>query len=278
MSLLKPHYLLIPLLLCFFLSSCDIWGKPPTGFSLAKNPVDLTLEQGESKTVDVEVVRSGGFKDEINISVESTVLTALPITIPAGSSRGTLRVTAKADAAPGESTAKMTGSSGKLTNSSDLPVSITKKAFRVAATVPNYSAGEAAIKAQLIGVNEPESRRYIVGQGSMKADGSFTLLLEDVPPQYVDVPELGLSVECSNVVPTPTTFKSVGLLEIELEQNGTPLGFLFQASSTEFLGDFFSSPPTGVTGKLAFFVYSDAAAQMKGNCSDPIPPITYPQR
>ncbi len=268
MTLLKPRTLLIPLLLCVLLPSCliipiPIFPDPPASFNISLEPATLTLQQGESKTFMVYISTNGGFEGAVSVALESTVLTASPLTIPAGSSSGTLTVTAKADATMGPSTANIKGSSGELTDSTDLPVSITQEAFTISGVVANYPT-TLGIAGLLATFSIDASNSYTLGQGSIEANGSFTLALNNVPSKYLRAFDLG--PHCKNVA-VPDTLQFGSYEKIAVQQNNSPMGTLYQTTSLKAYQDYFTVPSPGTPGKIIQYIYLNKDATVKGECA-----------
>jgi hypothetical protein len=257
MSSLNLRTLFISLLLGILLSSCGLFDfKPPYGFSLLKDPllVTVTLEQGESKIIDIEIARRGGFKEEVNVTLESSTLTASPLTIPADSSSGTLTVTAKADAGIGASTAKIIGTSGTLSSSSSLAVTVTKPNLnRMVGKVQGYTSGIATLEANVIGQNGFASPS--VGTGIILADGSFEFTITDtVKDEYLT----GITKPCAGVTITPSIFKIGGFIGLTIIKDNLPIGRLLQTTNID----------TVQVRPVAFTVYAfvDQNVNIQGTC------------
>jgi hypothetical protein len=121
--------------------------------------------------------------------------------------------------------------------------------------VQNYTGGEATLEAHLtIGFLQEGAK---VGQGSIKADGSFTVTLIDTVADENLEP---LSDPCQGVTITPSTFKGAGILFLSVVKDGKPIGALAQASSA----DAFITIPS----KFVARIYVDQDASIVGTCQD----------
>jgi hypothetical protein len=139
----------------------------------------------------------------------------------------------------------------------------------ISGQVQNYTAGAAELKAQLVTGSGPG---MTIGTGSVTASGALSLELNPVPDALLEENFLQLGTQgCSNVSATPSTFKGTTLGLITLEQDGIPLGVLFQASSPEFLGDFMTRAFTDevIPGKIILWLYADRAVRLTAQCATP---------
>lgn len=243
--------------------------EPPT-FSLTLNPTSLSLEQGTSKTVTVNVLAKDGFEGAVDVTIESSVLTASALKIAEGASSGILTLTAKADAPAGDSTAKIKGSSGTLSSESNLQVTITQPAISnksVSGQVENYALGAADLVA-ILGITDAPA----VGNGNISETGDFSLELNPVPTDVLldDGAAMNWSgfEVCAELVSTPSAYKSGGLALIRVEQNGQVGGVLLQISSLEFGLDLpqRSAADPVVPGQYISWVYVDKAVRLSGTC------------
>lgn len=95
-------------------------------FALAITPSSLALKQGVTGALDVTLNRLNGFMGDVTVTLGSPPLglTAATLVIPAGSSSGTLNVTAAANAATGSGSLTVQGTSGAFSHSVSLPWTI----------------------------------------------------------------------------------------------------------------------------------------------------------
>ncbi|GGJ21048.1 hypothetical protein [Deinococcus roseus] len=94
-------------------------------FTISTTPGSLTLQQGQSKEVKVNVQRTGGdFPVQVELENAPAGLTAAPLTIPAESQQGTLTFTASNAATPGLSTTALKGTAAGVTNTISFDVTI----------------------------------------------------------------------------------------------------------------------------------------------------------
>lgn len=98
----------------------------PGSFTVTTSTTTLELRQGESGTIDVNVVRVDPFAGEVAVSLSAlpSSVTATSAMIPEGSTSATITVTAAADAPQGEATIGVSGvdSTGQLTDATTLPL------------------------------------------------------------------------------------------------------------------------------------------------------------
>jgi hypothetical protein len=129
------------------------------------------------------------------------------------------------------------------------------KATIITGKVQSYTGGEATLEAHLtIGFFQEGAK---VGQGSIKADGNFTVTLSDTVTNENLTP---MSDLCQGVTMTPSTFKIAGILFLTVVKDGTPIGTLVQASSATAFND--------PSNKFVARVYVDQDASIKGTCQD----------
>ncbi len=117
---------LAALVLAATLSACPNALIAP-GFSLGLSSPNLSLQQGASATVMVNLTRTAGFADAVTIGLTNPLagIAASPLTIPATSSTGKLTINASAKAALNNSVnLTVIGSSGALTSSASLSLRI----------------------------------------------------------------------------------------------------------------------------------------------------------
>ena len=125
----------------------------------------------------------------------------------------------------------------------------------ISGKVQAYTGTEATLEAHLTVDFFQEGAK--VGQGSLKADGSFTVTLNDTVADENLEP---LSDPCAGVTITPSTFKGAGILFLSVVKDGKPIGELLQASSATV----FSDP----SGKLVARIYVDQDASILGTCQN----------
>jgi subtilase family serine protease len=103
------------------------WPEPAPNFTLAATPNALTIIRGNSGTSAIAIVPQGGFNGSVNLSVPNlpSGVTAEFSPNPA-SSNSTLTLTVSASATPGTATLTIVGTSGSLTNSTTLSLTITE--------------------------------------------------------------------------------------------------------------------------------------------------------
>ncbi len=103
------------------------WPEPTPNFTLAATPNALTIIRGNSGTSAIAIVPQGGFNGSVNLSVPNlpSGVTAVFSPNPA-SSNSTLTLTVSASATPGTATLTIVGTSGSLTNSTTLSLTITE--------------------------------------------------------------------------------------------------------------------------------------------------------
>jgi uncharacterized delta-60 repeat protein len=91
-------------------------------FALALSPPSLTLLQGASGTVALNVTRQAGFDEPVTVTGTDLPggVTFDPLVIPAGATTGTLTVRAAAGAAQGSSAPTVTGTAGGLVRTAAL--------------------------------------------------------------------------------------------------------------------------------------------------------------
>jgi hypothetical protein len=129
------------------------------------------------------------------------------------------------------------------------------KANVITGKVQAYTGGEATLEAHLvIGLLQEGAK---VGSGSIKADGSFTVTLNDTVSDENLEP---LSDPCEGVTMTPSTFKIAGVLFLSVVKDGKTVGALLQASSATVFRD----PSSKFVGRI----YVDQDASIKGTCQD----------
>jgi hypothetical protein len=129
------------------------------------------------------------------------------------------------------------------------------KATVISGQVQSYTGGDATLEAHLTLDLLQEGAK--VGQGSIKADGSFTVTLIDT---ITDENLEPLSDPCEGVTITPSTFKGAGILFLTVVKNGKTIGMLLQASSATVFSDPIS--------KLVARIYVDQDASILGTCQD----------
>lgn len=100
--------------------------QPTSGFSLELSSPNLSLQQGASANVTVNLTRSGGFADAVTVTLASPPagISAQPLTIAGHSSTGSLRIDASSGAALGPNLLSLTGASGTLSASTSLSLSL----------------------------------------------------------------------------------------------------------------------------------------------------------
>jgi hypothetical protein len=127
------------------------------------------------------------------------------------------------------------------------------KANSITGKVQSYTGGDATLEARLA-LDFVEGAPK-VGQGSIKADGSFTVTLNDtIADENLDP----LSDLCEGVTVTPNTVKGTDLYFLTVVRDGKPIGDLLQASSP----DIFTKIPI----KYVAWVYLNQDASIKGTC------------
>ena len=101
--------LLASLLALLWLAACTT--PPEAGLGLAVSPETLTLARGSSDTLTVTVNRSGGFEDDVAVTLSGAPagVTAEPLTIAGSETSGTLTITASDTAALGTTTVTVEG-------------------------------------------------------------------------------------------------------------------------------------------------------------------------
>jgi hypothetical protein len=106
-------------------------------FSLTANPSSLSIGQGSSGTSTITVVPANGFNGNVNLSA-----TGLPTGVTAGfspnptSTTSTLTLTVGASATRGTSTITITGTSGALTHSTAVQLTVTAGSGPIVSLIP----------------------------------------------------------------------------------------------------------------------------------------------
>jgi subtilase family serine protease len=102
------------------------WPEPVPGFILAATPSALTIIHGNRGTSAISIIPQGGFSGNVNLSVSGlpSGVTSAFSPNPA-STNSTLTLTVSTTAAPATATLTITGTSGKLTSSTMLSLTVT---------------------------------------------------------------------------------------------------------------------------------------------------------
>jgi hypothetical protein len=129
------------------------------------------------------------------------------------------------------------------------------KATVITSKVQAYTGGDATLEAHLVIDFLQEGAN--VGSGSIKADGSFTVTLDDTVADENLTP---LSDPCEGVTMTPSTIKMAGILFLSVVKDGKTVGALLQASSADVF--------VAETSKLVARIYVDQDARILGTCQD----------
>ena len=145
------------------LTQCFTFTTSPN-FSLAPNPISLTVKQGASGTSIITGSISGGFSSAIALAASGlpsgVTASFSPASIPApGSGSSTLTLTVSSSATAGTSTIEITGTGGgvtattsvSLTVTASVAPSLTVTAAPVAVTVPQGSSGTSTITTAVAG-------------------------------------------------------------------------------------------------------------------------------
>jgi hypothetical protein len=100
-------------------------GSP--GFTLTLSPQSLTLERGASGSVSVTLARQGGFSEAVQVTLVDPPagVSAAPLSIPAGSSSGTLTVSASGTASAGSSNLNVQAEGGSVVRNASLSLTVT---------------------------------------------------------------------------------------------------------------------------------------------------------
>ena len=117
-------------LLALILAACPAvvpTPAPTPDFAISSAPASISLAQGSSGNLTINLERQNGFADAVAITLTSppTGLGAASLNIPAGSSTGVLNLTAAAALALGDSTVTINASSGSLLHTSSLALTVT---------------------------------------------------------------------------------------------------------------------------------------------------------
>ena len=129
---LKSSRMFAPML-ALVLAACG-GGSTPTpppsttpDFAMTSTPSSLTVTQGSSGSVSINLDRQNGFAGAVDITLASPPVgvTAASMTITADSSVGTLNITADDTVTPGAITLNLTGVSGGQNKSSSLTLNVT---------------------------------------------------------------------------------------------------------------------------------------------------------
>ncbi|MDQ3459828.1 MAG: S8 family serine peptidase [Deinococcota bacterium] len=101
-------------------------GEPPPDFSLELSPPSLAVARGGSAAVTVVLSRTGGFGSDVAVSLASPPagVSAPPVIVAGGSASATLTLTAGEGAAPGQHSLTVVGSSGGLSDSATLSLTV----------------------------------------------------------------------------------------------------------------------------------------------------------
>jgi uncharacterized delta-60 repeat protein len=160
-------------LLAASLTSCP---QPTTpNFELSANPGSLTLQQGSSGTVTLEVSNKAALTDPIRLTLEgapSGVTTAFdPASVTGNSSKLTLNV---GNVAPGAYSLKVNASSGAVKRQAELTLNV------AAATAPSFSLVLA--RGNTVRLEQGESRILdLVVERFQNFDSPVSLSLENAP-------------------------------------------------------------------------------------------------
>jgi hypothetical protein len=117
------------LVIAVLLTACPQAELPPTpGFELSLQPSELSLEQGDSGSVTVNVSRRNDFTGPVTVTLVDppTGISADPLTIAAGETSGTLTVQAASDAVLGAHNVTVRGASGNLQGDATLSLTVTE--------------------------------------------------------------------------------------------------------------------------------------------------------
>ncbi len=178
---------------------CDGWGSPngaalinaltgPAGpnFTLSANPASLTITQGGTGTSTITITPEDGFSGSVNLSATGTPsgVTAAFSPNPT-TSTSTLTLTASATAATGTVTVTITGTSGSLTNSTTLSLTVNPSSIGPTVTVSptslvfgNVVLGATSVKKPVTLTNTGTSTLTIT---SITASGDFGLTTSAKP-------------------------------------------------------------------------------------------------
>lgn len=90
----------------------------PGGFSVSAAPSDLLVERGKSATTTVTITRIAPFAGAVTLAISAppTGIAAPSVTIPAGTSTGTITISASAAAVHGKPMLPLTGTSSGVAN------------------------------------------------------------------------------------------------------------------------------------------------------------------
>jgi hypothetical protein len=114
-------------------------GPLPTGFSLAASPNPVSLAQGGKSTTTVTVISTGGFTGTVGLSASGLPSGVTALFNPTGTNTtSTLSLTANSSATTGPATIIVTGTSGTLTQTTNLNLTVTAPAgYSLAAGPPS---------------------------------------------------------------------------------------------------------------------------------------------
>ncbi|WP_257458186.1 Ig-like domain-containing protein [Archangium lipolyticum] len=98
--------------------------QPVGNFSLSADPTQASVFQGGSKNIQVTLTRTGGFTDNVTVSLFNPPagISAPSVTIASGTTSATLTISVSANAEPGPKTLTLRGTAGTL--SQDVSVSL----------------------------------------------------------------------------------------------------------------------------------------------------------
>ena len=134
---------LISFALLFALSACGTQGVEVTpSFMISLNPGSVTVAQGQSETVEVVLELQNGFAQAVTVEVVGlpTGVTASPLTIASGETKGSLTLGVAATAPVGETELTVEANAGSLLDTKELKLEIAERLENQQPVIKNFSA------------------------------------------------------------------------------------------------------------------------------------------
>src|SRR3982075_1921598 len=139
-------------------------------FTIAASPSSVTINQGSSGTSTITISSLNGFNSATTLSASglpsgvTAAFSTNPVTPPAnGSATSTLTLTASSTATTGPATVTITGTSGALTHSTTIALTVN------AATTPNFTIGASPSSLTIVQAGNGTSSITITSQNSFSS-------------------------------------------------------------------------------------------------------------
>src|SRR3982075_1812571 len=152
----------------FKFPSCG--GTATPDYTVAASPSSLTINQGSSGTSTITISSLNGFNSATTLSASglpsgvTAAFSTNPVTPPAnGSATSTLTLTASSTATTGPATVTITGTSGALTHSTTIALTVN------AATTPNFTIGASPSSLTIVQAGNGTSSITITSQNSFSS-------------------------------------------------------------------------------------------------------------